>query len=96
MAVPIQTVRVDLAERGYDIQIGTGNLDQVGRFLAERGQVSHAVVITDENVQETHVMVVAESLAEASVSVDVVVVEPGEPTKSGGGGAGRGGGRRGG
>ena len=28
----IQTVRVNLAERSYDIQIGAGNLPEVGRF----------------------------------------------------------------
>ena len=29
-------VRVDLAERSYDIQIGSGNLPEVGRFLTGR------------------------------------------------------------
>lgn len=82
MVNPTQTVRVSLGERSYDIQIGAGNLDAAGRFLAERGEVSHAVVITDRNVEKPHALAVAESLAEAGVAVDVVVVEPGEPTKS--------------
>lgn len=82
MANPTQTVRVSLGERSYDIQIGAGNLDAAGRLLTARGRVSHAVVITDRNVEKPHALAVAESLAGAGVAVDVVVVEPGEPTKS--------------
>jgi 3-dehydroquinate synthase len=78
----IQTVRVNLAERSYDIEIGSGNLAQVGRFLCRLGKVSHTVVITDQNVQEPHAMRAAESLTGESAEVDVVAVEPGEPTKS--------------
>lgn len=82
MLASTQTVRVNLAERSYDIEIGSGNIEHAGRFLGRRGEVSHAVVITDENVQQPHAIRVAESLAEESIEVDVVAVEPGEPTKS--------------
>ncbi len=82
VTTPTQTLRVDLAERGYDIEIGTGNLGGVGRFLAERGKVSHAVVVTDENVREPYAADVAESLTEQQIEVDVIVIEPGEPSKS--------------
>jgi len=77
-----QTVRVDLAERSYDIEIGTGNLGGVGRFLARRSKVSHAVLVTDDNVQEPHALAAAESLAGEQLQVDVISVEPGEPSKS--------------
>ena len=77
-----QAVRVDLAERSYDIQIGAGNMDRAGPSLCETGRVSHAVVITDENVEQPHGDCVAESLIKADVEVAMVVVEPGEPTKS--------------
>jgi len=70
-----QTVHVNLAERSYDIEIGSGNIDQSGQFLARLG-------ITDDNVQEPHAMRVAESLTDAGVDVDVISVEPGEPSKS--------------
>jgi len=82
VSTPIQTVRVNLAERSYDIEIGSGNLGQVGPVLSRLGKVSHAVVITDQNVQEPHAMRAAESLTGESAEVDVVAVEPGEPTKS--------------
>jgi 3-dehydroquinate synthase len=77
-----QTVRVDLAERSYDIEIGSGNLPQAGPFLTARGKVTHAVVITDENVQEPHAIRVAESLIGRKIEVAVVAVRPGEPSKS--------------
>jgi 3-dehydroquinate synthase len=77
-----QTLRVDLAERSYDIEIGAGNLPGLGGFLAARGDVSRAVVITDENVQEPHATAAAESLLAASVDVDIIAIEPGEPSKS--------------
>ncbi len=82
MSPSTETVRVNLAERSYDIEIGAGNLDRAGRFLTSSGRVTHAVVITDENVEKPHAVKVAESLAGASIGVDLVVVEPGEPAKS--------------
>jgi 3-dehydroquinate synthase len=82
VTAPIQIVSVNLAERSYDIEIGSGNLAQVGPLLCRLGKVSHAVVITDQNVQEPHAMRAAESLAGESAEVDVVAVEPGEPSKS--------------
>jgi 3-dehydroquinate synthetase len=77
-----QTIRVNLAERSYDIAIGTGNLADAGRFLVDRAKVTHVVLITDDNVQKPHAMQVAESLGEQDIEVDVICVEPGEESKS--------------
>ena len=77
-----RTVPVRLAERSYDIQIGTGNLAEVGPAVCNLREVSHAVVITDSNIDETHAATVVESLAAQSARVDMLVVEPGEATKS--------------
>ncbi len=82
MTNSIQNVRVDLAERGYDILIGHGILDEAGVFVSQRSKVSDAVVITDGNVEHPHAMAVAESLARESIAVDLVVVEAGETSKS--------------
>ncbi|MBN1588424.1 MAG: 3-dehydroquinate synthase [Pirellulales bacterium] len=78
----MQTVRVELAERSYDVRIATGNLSETGPFLTSLGDASHAVIITDTNVQEPHATGVAESLVGEGLSVDLIAVEPGEPTKS--------------
>lgn len=77
-----EDVRVSLAERSYDIRIGAGLLDQVGRFVVDRCRLSHAVVITDAHVEEPHAIRAAESLAEESVAVDLMVIESGETSKS--------------
>ena len=77
-----QTVRVNLAERSYDIAIGAGNLDAAGAMLAALGKVSHAVIVTDDHVQRPHAIKVAESLAERDIETDVISIEPGEPSKS--------------
>ncbi len=81
------TVHVNLAERSYDIQIGSGNLAQAGEFLkgcgrSGGGRVSHAVLMTDANVEKTHAARVAESLAGQVEKVEVIVLEPGETSKS--------------
>ena len=44
--------------------------------------MTHVVLITDDNVQKPHAMRVAESLGEQDIEVDVIVVEPGEESKS--------------
>lgn len=77
----LETVRVNLAERSYDIEIGSGNLGNVGAFINGLGDVSHIVILTDETVNELHLPTVAESLSDAGYRVDVLVVEPGEQTK---------------
>jgi 3-dehydroquinate synthase len=79
---PTETVRVELGERSYGIEIGIGNIDETGPFLVSLGDVSHAIVITDNNVQDPHALNVAESLGRESLKVDIIAVEPGEPTKS--------------
>jgi 3-dehydroquinate synthase len=77
-----QTIRVNLAERSYDIAIGAGNLADAGRFLADRAKVTHVVLITDDNVHKPHAAQVAESIGLEDIDVDVICVEPGEESKS--------------
>jgi len=84
---PARTIRVELGERSYPITIGSGNLSQAGAFVREnvthgRNELSRVVIVTDENVNEPHATIVAESLTEDEVRVDVLLLEPGEQTKS--------------
>ncbi|HEV3021079.1 MAG TPA: 3-dehydroquinate synthase [Pirellulales bacterium] len=76
------TVPVELGERSYTIEIGTGNLAGVAHFLSQRCRTRHAIVITDEHVQQPWASSVAESFGADGLTVDLVVVEPGEATKS--------------
>lgn len=75
-------VRLALGRASYDIEVGTGTLSHVGEFLAARRKVSHAVIVTDENVEHPHADRVASSLAAARAAVDVLVIEAGEASKS--------------
>ena len=44
------TVHVNLAERSYDIDIGTTILSQLAQRLRDRVTVTHAIVIADAHV----------------------------------------------
>jgi 3-dehydroquinate synthase len=76
------TVYVQLGPRSYPIEIGTGNLGRSGRMMLERQPVTHALIITDMNVSETHAASVARSLDAENIAVDLLVIEPGEASKS--------------
>jgi len=76
------TVRVELAERSYDILIGDSLLESLGEFVQSRQRTSHVVLITDENVEQPHGQMAGESLTEAGIEVDLMIVPAGEPSKS--------------
>ena len=76
------TVRVSLADRGYDIQIGSGLLSSAVEFVAERGGAKHVVVITDSNVDPLYGDAVADRFVSAGIESQVLIVEAGEKSKS--------------
>ena len=76
------SVQVDLGPRSYQISIGTRILDRVGSLVGSCCPTQHAVVVTDENVEQPHAMNVAKSLQETGVQTDLVVLPSGESTKS--------------
>ncbi len=78
----VTAVEVKLGRRSYTIEIGTGNLSALGQRASDWCRLSHAVLITDQNVESPHAQQAAESLVEAGAQVDVLVVEAGEETKS--------------
>jgi 3-dehydroquinate synthase len=78
----VETFRVHLAQRSYDIEIGAGNLAAAGRFLAGRTEATHVVLVTDDHVHRPHAMMAAESFGDQDMEVDVIVVERGEQAKS--------------
>jgi 3-dehydroquinate synthase len=82
VTLPTQSVRVQLSERSYDIEIGSGTIHQAGSFLVDRVTATMALVITDENVESPHAENVARSLEEAGADAHMLVVDPGEGSKS--------------
>jgi 3-dehydroquinate synthase len=75
-------VLVELRERSYDIVIGPGLLATAGEFARQRGNLSHAVIITDEHVDEPHAETVGQSLLEVGLEVHKLIVPAGEESKS--------------
>ena len=77
-----QKVRVYLEERSYDIEIGVGILDHLGPFLNSFNNVGHIVLLTDSNTAPLYAEAIAAHLAECELTVDMLVIEPGEESKS--------------
>ena len=79
---PTTTVRVDLAERSYDIEIGEGNLASAASFLWERGSSDHVVIITDDNVDPLHADKLGDRLIDDEFEVHIYSVDAGESSKA--------------
>ncbi|MDZ4817613.1 MAG: 3-dehydroquinate synthase [Planctomycetota bacterium] len=77
-----KTVHVALAERSYDISIGSGNLPSLGAQVAACCRLTHAVVITDSRVESPHGEAAIQSLDATGAEVDALVIEEGEQSKS--------------
>jgi len=82
VAGKIETVRVVLAERSYDIEIGSGTLVGLPEFLRARTKSDHAILITDSNVEELYADAAGDRLVGEGWEVDVFAIEAGEPSKS--------------
>lgn len=82
MTVSRTTVRVALAERSYDIEIGSGLLLDAGSHLQRWVPATRAVVITDSNVRALHAEKVAASLGAAGIRTHLCEVPAGEASKS--------------
>ena len=82
MAGKIETVRVALAERSYDIEIGSGTLAGLPEFLRARTKSDHAILITDSNVEELYADAAGDRLVGEGWEVDIFAIEAGEPSKS--------------
>jgi 3-dehydroquinate synthase len=73
-------VRVELADRAYDIVIGPGlDLGGLARPLLPR---PWTVIVTDRNIAPLHLAALQSRLAAAGIKSDAILLEPGEETKS--------------
>lgn len=84
MTHDIKTVRVELANRGYDILIGEGLLARAGELIRPLmgGGRSKVFVIGDENVVRIHGAALDTALSAAGITAHVVTIPPGEASKS--------------
>ena len=77
-----RTVRVDLAERGYDIVIGDRLLETAEDMLAPIIAGRRTVVVTDAVIRDMHLPRLAKALDRLGIDWDTVTVPAGEGAKS--------------
>jgi 3-dehydroquinate synthase len=77
----IKKLRVDLAERAYDILVGPGLIERAGAEILPLMRRRQAVVITDETVARHHLEPLRSSLTEHGIAHRAVILPPGEGTK---------------
>lgn len=84
VARQIQTDRVgvELAERSYDIHIGSGILLSMGERLSRLGITDKVAVITHPRIGKLYGRVVTQSLKKAGLDVKTVLVPEGERYKT--------------
>ncbi len=78
----IETVRVELGARAYDILIGDGLIGAAGSEIAARLPGARAAIVTDRNVAARHAAALAASLEAAGIAATTIPVAPGEKSKS--------------
>ncbi len=76
-----ETVRVDLAERSYDVHIGTGLIAEAGRHIAPLLQRARVTILTDETVAGLHLEALQTALADSGIGSEALALPPGEATK---------------
>jgi 3-dehydroquinate synthase len=78
----MQKITVKLAEKSYEIRVGSGILGQAGQWLKENGFSGKAVIITDSYVKGFYAEILQKSLSEAGFTVTVLDVPAGEAQKT--------------
>ena len=78
----MKTVRVELAERSYDIVIAAGSRARVGELCRGLGLGSRCLVVTDEMVGPLYGRPVIEGLRGAGFAVESVTIAAGEQAKT--------------
>lgn len=77
----IETVRVALGPRSYDVQVGDGALARAGPLVAGIAAGAPVFVVTDETVAGLHLPALEAALAGAGLAPIAVVLPAGEATK---------------
>ena len=72
------SVRVDLAERSYDIVTGSGLLKRAGKIISPFLSTPRTVIVTDQTVYDLHGKTLSDSLTQAGIEHDFVIRPAGE------------------
>ena len=77
----IETVRVELGPRSYDIVVGDGLIEHAGRHLAPVLGRARSFIVTDETVAGLHLARLQAALDAAGLAHAAIVLPAGEATK---------------
>lgn len=77
-----ETLHVELAERSYDILIGSHLLREAGELIAPHLSIPKVFIITDENVAPHYLTPLTESLSASGIESNAIILPAGEQTKS--------------
>jgi 3-dehydroquinate synthase len=77
----METVRVELGSRSYDIVVGAGIMSQAGRLMAPVLARPNAIIVSDETVAGLYLDPLAAALKSANIAFRSIVLPPGEQTK---------------
>ncbi len=78
----MDTLRVNLGKRGYDIHIGADLLRRMGELLRPLNLGRHLGLVTHPTLAQPYGSVVADSLRQAGHEITLLMVPPGEESKS--------------
>lgn len=78
----MKTVHVPLAERRYDIEIGSGLLGSAGQRITPFLKRSRVAIVTDANVAALHLNALIDALEVKNISATTLTLPAGEATKS--------------
>jgi shikimate kinase/3-dehydroquinate synthase len=79
--VPMKQVKVQLSQTSYNVLIGANLLTRAGALMTSSIPQKRCCIITDETVAGLHLPVLEQSLSDAGISYDTIIVRPGEASK---------------
>ena len=78
----VNTLKVDLGSRSYDIVTGSGLLANAAKHIGPVLDGKRIAIITDETVAGLHLQALLDGLADLSIEIKTVILPPGEGQKS--------------
>lgn len=75
------TISVDLSDRSYDILVSNDLLPRAGALMAPLIRHTPAIIVTDETVAALHLATLRDSLSDAGIAAETIVMKAGESTK---------------
>lgn len=78
----LETIRVGLGARSYDVVVGSAGLARAGELIAPLLKRARVAIVTDETVAGLHLKTLGAALDGAGIAHEAIVLPPGEQTKS--------------